>query len=141
MDTINTTVPGKNPKVYHSCFTTDVLTQSEAVSLGRLAKVDELSQFGREVTIFRLFDGKTYDSEDKINLSNGSKECDHVTGIHSSRLFNILLVHKLDRFARNRYDSAVYKRELKKNVSGNVRLQPRLCQEQCREAQHPPLQG
>lgn len=29
--------------------------------------------------------------------------------------FNILLVHKLDRFARNRYDSAVYKRELKKN--------------------------
>ena len=29
--------------------------------------------------------------------------------------FNIVLVHKLDRFARNRYDSAVYKRELKKN--------------------------
>jgi site-specific DNA recombinase len=29
--------------------------------------------------------------------------------------FDILLVHKLDRFARNRYDSAVYKRELKKN--------------------------
>ena len=29
--------------------------------------------------------------------------------------FNIILVHKLDRFARNRYDSAVYKRELKKN--------------------------
>ncbi len=29
--------------------------------------------------------------------------------------FNILLVHKLDRFARNRYDSAIYKRELKKN--------------------------
>ena len=31
------------------------------------------------------------------------------------KTFNILLVHKLDRFARNRYDSAVYKRELKKN--------------------------
>lgn len=29
--------------------------------------------------------------------------------------FDIVLVHKLDRFARNRYDSAVYKRELKKN--------------------------
>lgn len=29
--------------------------------------------------------------------------------------FNIILVHKLDRFARNRYDSAVCKRELKKN--------------------------
>lgn len=34
------------------------------------------------------------------------------SGLHS---FNIVLVHKLDRFARNRYDSAVYKRELKKN--------------------------
>ena len=30
-------------------------------------------------------------------------------------LFDIVLVHKLDRFARNRYDSAVYMRELKKN--------------------------
>lgn len=29
--------------------------------------------------------------------------------------FNIVLVHKLDRFARNRYDSAYYRRELKKN--------------------------
>ena len=85
VDTINTTVPGKNPKVYHSCFTTDALTQSEAVSLGRaLAKIDELSRFGKEVTIFRLFDGKTYDSEDKICLSNGSKEHDHVKGAHIS---------------------------------------------------------
>ena len=33
----------------------------------------------------------------------------------SNHTFDILLVHKLDRFARNRYDSAVYKRELKKN--------------------------
>jgi site-specific DNA recombinase len=29
-------------------------------------------------------------------------------------LFDVLLIHKLDRFARNRYDSAFYKRELKK---------------------------
>lgn len=34
-------------------------------------------------------------------------------------LFDIVLVHKLDRFARNRYDSAFYKRELKQN---DVRL-------------------
>ena len=33
----------------------------------------------------------------------------------NAHTFNIVLVHKLDRFARNRYDSAVYKRELKKN--------------------------
>ena len=33
----------------------------------------------------------------------------------SSKLFDVVLVHKLDRFSRNRYDSAMYKRELKKN--------------------------
>ena len=33
----------------------------------------------------------------------------------SAHNFNIVLVHKLDRFSRNRYDSAIYKRELKKN--------------------------
>lgn len=37
--------------------------------------------------------------------------------IKDSRLgiFNLVIVHKLDRFARDRYDSAFYKRELKKN--------------------------
>ena len=29
--------------------------------------------------------------------------------------FDFAIVHKLDRFSRNRYDSAYYKRELKKN--------------------------
>lgn len=29
--------------------------------------------------------------------------------------FDIVLVHKLDRFARNRYDSALYRRELRRN--------------------------
>lgn len=30
-------------------------------------------------------------------------------------IFDIVLVHKLDRFSRNRYDSAIYKSKLKKN--------------------------
>ena len=34
-------------------------------------------------------------------------------------LFDIVLVHKLDRFSRDRYDSAIYKKKLKKN---HVRL-------------------
>lgn len=33
----------------------------------------------------------------------------------SKGLFDLLVVHKLDRFARNRYDSAFYKRQLKNN--------------------------
>ena len=35
IDTINDTVPGKHPKVYADHFTTDQLTHSEAVRIGR----------------------------------------------------------------------------------------------------------
>ena len=34
-DTINKTVPGKNPKVYENYFSTDVLDQREAAAIGR----------------------------------------------------------------------------------------------------------
>ena len=65
IDTINNTVPGKNPQVFESYFSTDILTQSEAVLIGRaLAKIDELSVYGKTVTTFRLFDGKAYSSEE-----------------------------------------------------------------------------
>jgi hypothetical protein len=67
IDTINQAVPGKNPKVFDRYFSTDELTQSEAVSMGRaLSKIEELSAFGKEVKTFRLFDGKTYDSEEAV---------------------------------------------------------------------------
>ena len=57
-------IPGKNPKVFKEYFSTDVLTQSEAVTLGRaLAKIEALNGFGKSVTTFRLFDGKVYSSE------------------------------------------------------------------------------
>ena len=66
IDTINKTVPGKNPAVYRDSFVTDKLTQSEAVALGRaLAKIDELKVYGKEVKIFRLFDGRTCEVEEK----------------------------------------------------------------------------
>ena len=35
VQTINDTVPGKHPKVYPDYFTTDPLSQSEAVKIGR----------------------------------------------------------------------------------------------------------
>ena len=63
--TVNKTVPNKNPKVFKEYFSTDPLTQSESVLLGRaLAKIDELKAYGKTVTTFRLFDGKMYSSED-----------------------------------------------------------------------------
>jgi hypothetical protein len=64
VDTVNKTIPDKNPKVFKEYFSTDPLTQREAVLLGRaLAKLDELNVYGKEITTFRLFDGKIYSDE------------------------------------------------------------------------------
>ena len=67
INTVNATVSGKNPKVFEDYFSTDPLSQREAVLLGRaLSKIPELKSLGKTVTIFRLFDGKTYESEESL---------------------------------------------------------------------------
>lgn len=58
---------------------------------------------------------ETYIDEAKSATTDRRPSFQQMIADSSSHAFNILLVHKLDRFARNRYDSAVYKRELKKN--------------------------
>ena len=66
IDTINSTVPNKNPQVYRDHFSTDELNHSEAVLVGRaLSKVPELKKYGKNITIFRLFDGRTCNAKDK----------------------------------------------------------------------------
>ena len=73
-DTINKTVPGKNPRVFKEYFSTDELTHTEAVAIGRaLAKIEDLKQYGKRVTILRLFDGKTYESESSNKIYNRNK--------------------------------------------------------------------
>ena len=68
IDTIEKTVPGKNPEVKTDRFSTDVLTHREAVKLGRaLASLDVLEGYGKSVTVFRLFDGKVVDTDKKNN--------------------------------------------------------------------------
>ena len=75
IETIEKTVPNKNPKVFKSYFSTDPLTQGEAVALGReLSKVPELNGFGKTVTTFRLFDGRTFDSEEATIPSRAPKK-------------------------------------------------------------------
>lgn len=67
IQTVNATVKGKHPRVSKHYFSTDLLTQSEAVSLGRaLAKIEKLKVYGKTITTFRLFDGKTYESEEAV---------------------------------------------------------------------------
>lgn len=57
----------------------------------------------------------TYVDEAKSATTDRRPSFQQMIADSVSHRFNIVLVHKLDRFARNRYDSAVYKRELKKN--------------------------
>lgn len=67
IDTVDQTVPGKHPRVYEKYFSTDPLNQREAVLLGiALSKLTELKRYGKQVTVFRLFEGKTYDSEESV---------------------------------------------------------------------------
>ena len=78
IDTINTVVPGKNPQVFIDHFSTDPLTQGEAISLGReLSKIPELAKYGKTVTSFRLFDGRTdeasNDKSNDINMLKGGR--------------------------------------------------------------------
>ena len=74
INTIENTVPNKNPKVFKDYFSTDPITQGESVALGReLSKIPELNGFGKTITTFRLFDGRTYDSEDATIPSHAQK--------------------------------------------------------------------
>jgi len=57
----------------------------------------------------------TYVDEAKSATTDKRPSFQKMISDSHDKTFDILLVHKLDRFARNRYDSAVYKRELKKN--------------------------
>ena len=71
-------IPGKNPKVYQNYFMTDELTQGERVRLGReLSKSPRLKQYGKEVTSFRLFEGKSVEETQKcqyLSIADIQKE-------------------------------------------------------------------
>ena len=49
------------------------------------------------------------------DLTDNRPDFQHMIKDSKKREFDFILVWKLDRFSRDRYDSAIYKRELKKN--------------------------
>lgn len=58
---------------------------------------------------------KTYIDEARSATTDRRPSFQQMIADSANRTFDVLLVHKLDRFSRNRYDSAIYKRELRKN--------------------------
>ena len=61
----------------------------------------------------------TYADEAKSATTDNRPQFQQMIADSNKGLFDIVLVHKLDRFSRDRYDSAIYKKKLKKN---HVRL-------------------
>lgn len=57
----------------------------------------------------------TYVDEAKSATTDKRPNFQQMIEDSGKNLFDIVLVHKLDRFSRNRYDSAIYKSKLKKN--------------------------
>lgn len=57
----------------------------------------------------------SYPDEAKTATSDNRPEFQKMILDSAKGLFDVVVVHKLDRFARDRYDSAMYKRILKKN--------------------------
>ena len=60
-----------------------------------------------------------YKDEARSSTTDNRPEFQKMITDSAKGLLDIVLVHKLDRFSRDRYDSAIYKKRLKKN---NVRL-------------------
>ena len=61
----------------------------------------------------------TYTDEARSATTDNRPQFQQMIADSSKGIFDIVLVHKLDRFSRDRYDSAIYKKRLKKN---NVQL-------------------
>lgn len=57
---------------------------------------------------------KVYPDEAKSAVTDNRPNFLQLINDAKSKLFDVVLVHKLDRFARNRFDSAFYKRELRR---------------------------
>ena len=61
----------------------------------------------------------TYTDEARSATTDNRPQFQKMIADSGKGIFDIVLVHKLDRFSRDRYDSAIYKKRLKKN---NVQL-------------------
>ncbi|MGB9903485.1 MAG: recombinase family protein [Desulfotomaculales bacterium] len=57
---------------------------------------------------------KTYADEARSGRTDDRPQFQQMIADAKLGLFNVVVIHKLNRFSRNRYDSAIYKRELRR---------------------------
>lgn len=57
----------------------------------------------------------TYTDEARSATTDNRPQFQQMISDSGKGIFDIVLVHKLDRFSRDRYDSAIYKKRLKNN--------------------------
>lgn len=75
INTINSIAPNKNPKVEKDSFSTDVLTQGEAVKIGlALSAIPKFYKYGKMIVTFRLFDGKIVEEKKQVTNEATSQE-------------------------------------------------------------------
>ena len=100
LNVINEIAPNKNPKVEEHSFSSDPLTQSEAVRLGlALSAIPDLAVLGKTITTFRLFDGrivedskmvtKTITTKDKQSKADKNKEVRQHGRYHRKKIPNV----------------------------------------------------
>lgn len=75
------------------------------------AQIYEITEYAKKNNITIV---KTYTDEARSATTDDRPSFLRMIDDAKKGLFDVVLVHKLDRFARNRYDSAIYKRELRK---------------------------
>ncbi len=75
-------------------------------------QIRECTAFAQKngITILRTYIDRAFSAK-----TDNRPEFRHMIKDSSKKLFDMIIVWKLDRFARNRYDSARYKAQLKKN--------------------------
>lgn len=76
------------------------------------AQIRAMTEYCRQKNIVIV---ETYIDEAKSATTDKRPAFQKMIADSNKKIFDTVIVHKLDRFARNRYDSAFYKRELKKN--------------------------
>lgn len=79
-----------------------------SIEAQRKAIEDYCDREGHTVVEYYIDEAKTGTNDDRY-------EFQAMIAAASSKKFQAVIVHKLDRFARDRYDSAVYKKKLKDN--------------------------